>query len=78
MRIEVLCLEVVLRDVHMTSDGPQVKAEHLAPVLKLHVGALAADLPRELVSQIIIGQTGGVLVHLSHLEVKLEKRFCLG
>ena len=75
LRIELLCLEVVLRDVHVTSNCPQVKAEHLAPVLELHVGALAVDLPRKL---LIIGQTAGVLVHLTNSEVELEKRFCLG
>ena len=45
LRIEVLRLEVVLRDVHVASDGPQVEAEDLAPVLELHIGALAVDLP---------------------------------
>ena len=51
LRIEVLRLEVVLRDVHVASDGPQVETEHLAPVLELHVGALAVDLPGELLRQ---------------------------
>ena len=51
LRIEVLRLEVVLRDVHVARDGPQVEAEHLAPVLELHVGALAVDLPGELLRQ---------------------------
>ena len=44
--IEVLRLEVILRDVHVTGDGPQVEAEHLAAVFKLHVGTLAVDLAR--------------------------------
>ena len=51
LRIEVLRLEVVLRDVHVAGDGPQVEAEHLAPVLELHVGALAVDLAGELLRQ---------------------------
>ena len=51
MRIEVLRLEVVLRDVHVPGDGPQVEAEHLAPVLELHVGTLAVDLAGELLRQ---------------------------
>ena len=51
LRIEVLGLEVVLRDVHVAGDGPQVEAEHLTPMLELHVGALAVDLGGQLLRQ---------------------------
>ena len=51
LRIEVLGLEVVLWDVHVAGDGSQVEAEHLAPVLELHVGALAVDLGGQLLCQ---------------------------
>ena len=42
--IKVRRLEVVLREVHVTGDCPQLQTEDLPSVLELLVGALAADL----------------------------------
>ena len=69
LRIEVLRLEVVLRDVHVAGDGPQVEAEHLAPVLELHVGALAVDLAGELLRQYVCA------CNKSHLLVNISFRY---
>ena len=49
--IKVRRLEVVLREVHVTGDCPQLQTEHLAAVLELLVGALTADLTGQLPCQ---------------------------
>ena len=51
MWIKVGRLEVVLREVHVPGDCPQLQTEDLAAVLELLVGALTVDLTGQLSSQ---------------------------
>ena len=51
LRIEVRGLEVVLREVHVPGDCPELQTEDLAAVLEPLAGALTVDLTGELSCQ---------------------------
>ena len=46
--IKVWRFEIILREIHVTRDGPQLQTEQLAAVLELPVGTLTADLAGQL------------------------------